>query len=466
MVIALAVGAMFRANAQVPPPESVPSRVGVGQPVKTGEKAVEPSTRPQGAKDRRSLQRGGDAFKKMPQTPGAEAALWVERGDALMQKSREWFDGRLYAQAESAYLQALALDREHEAAMVGLAWVYNSEHSFDAGKDWAQKALARNPRLPHAHALLGDAAVELGDYEDAFEHYQKALDIRPDLSSYSRAAHLMWLTGDTRKARWLMNKAVAAGGTHAENIAWCQAELALISFQDGALLPAERQAESALEHAPTNRHALAIMGRIKVAKKEYPAAIQFYQRALDISLDHDSLVALGDLYALTDRREQAEEQYKRVVALHNSATNHSHGGSVHAHGHAQLAHFYADHDRNLDEALRQAELAYGTYKNVYVADTLAWCYYQKGDYEKARKLIRKALQHNTPDAMFLYHAGMVCSKTGEIGAAQKYLYQALSLNPNFHPRHPTTAAETLQALAARRSVEKSEEHPVTPVSSK
>ena len=387
---------------------------------------------------------------------GAEAALCVERGDALMRKSRESLDGRLYAEAESAYLQALALDRENEAAMVGLAWVYNSEHSFDAGKDWAQKALARNPQLPHAHALLGDAAVELGDYDDALEHYQKALDIRPDLSTYSRAAHLLWVTGDTRKARWLMNKAIAAGSSDAGNIAWCRAELALMSFQDGALLPAEGQAEMALREAPTNHHVLAVMGRIKMAKKDYAAAIDFYQRSINITPNHDSLVALGDLYALSNRPEQAEEQYKRVVALQNSATNHSHGGGVHSHGDAQLARFYADHGRNLKEALRQAELAYATYKNVFVADTLAWCYYQNGDYENARRTIRKALRHKTPDASLLYHAGMIYSKTGDIGTAQKYLYQALNLNPNFHPRHPTTAAETLKALAALRSVPKPE----------
>ena len=46
------------------------------------------------------------------------------------------------------------------------------------------------PTARRAYGLLGDAAVEMGDYEAAFKHYQKMLDIRPDLSSYSRGAHL------------------------------------------------------------------------------------------------------------------------------------------------------------------------------------------------------------------------------------------------------------------------------------
>jgi len=291
----------------------------------------------------------------------------------------------------------------------------------------------------------------LGNYDDAFDHYQSALDMRPDLSSYSRAAHLVWLTGDARKARWLMQKAIDSGGPHAENTAWCRAQLALMSFHNGALLPAEHEAEQALKEAPNNYHVLAVMGKIKTAKKEYDAAIQFYQRAIEMNPNHDLLVALGDLYALAGRREEAEKQYKRVVDFHTSGAAHSHVGAgqpqLHSHPNAQLARFYADHDRNLDDALREARLAYRDYKNVFVADTLAWCYYKKGQYEEAGKTIRKALRLNTPDAAILFHAGMIQAKLGDRGTARKFLYRALSLNPQFHPQDAAVAAETIKMLA-------------------
>lgn len=111
--------------------------------------------------------------------PGKDADSYSRRGDSLMQKSRETMDIRLYEEAESAYERALAIDPNHEAAMVGLAWVHNSEHDFDGGRMWAEKALLLNPALPDAYALLGDAAVELGNYDEAFDHYQKAMDLRP-----------------------------------------------------------------------------------------------------------------------------------------------------------------------------------------------------------------------------------------------------------------------------------------------
>jgi tetratricopeptide (TPR) repeat protein len=374
------------------------------------------------------------------------ATDWVQLGDRLMQAARESTNASLYERAISAYHKALDQDPKNEDALVGLAWVHNTQHAFDEGRLWAQKALAINPELQHAHALLGDAAVELGDYEEALDHYQKALDLRPDLSSYSRAAHLIWLMGDARQGRWLMAKAIKAGGPYAENTAWCRAELARMLWHEGALLAAEQQAELALQQAPRNPHVLAMLGKIKMGQKDYDKAIEFCQRAAEITPTHDCFVTLGDLYALTGRQEEAEKQYRLVVDLHASGASHTHRNAVqpHSHGNAQLARFYADHDRNLDEALREARLAYRDYKNVYAADTLAWCYYKKGQYDEAGQTIRKALRLNTPDASILFHAGMIHAKLGQSGAAKKYLYRALSLNPYFHPTDAVVAAETLK----------------------
>jgi len=430
-----------------------PTAPEASQPPQPSPNEAAPLATPRNSNQQAQIDREiADLLSKAEQS-SATPAVWAKLGNALMQKSREIPDSGLYERAKSAYHKALDLDPQNEDALVGLAWVHNTQHEFDEGRTWAEKALAVNSGLAHAHALLGDAAVELGDYDAALDHFQKALDTQPDLSSYSRAAHLIWLMGDARKGRWLMEKAIKAGGPYAENTAWCRAELALMLWHDGALLPAEQQAETALKGAPKNAHVLATMGRIKMAKKEYDKAIDLYRRAIEITPSHDSLVALGDLYILTGQTNEAEKQYKRVVELHASGAAHSHGGLTHTHpdgqGNAQLARFYADHDRNLDEALRGVELAYRTYTNVFVADTLAWCYYKKGEYERAKSTIRKALQHKTPDASLLFHAGMIYAKTGDKGSAQKYLYQALSLNPHFDPQQAVVAADTLKLLAER-----------------
>jgi tetratricopeptide (TPR) repeat protein len=152
-------------------PASTKSR----QLFEAGQAAVAPSTPSPVTKGDTDLDREIADLRRKALHANPDSSSLVRLGDRLMQKSRESAEAGLYAEAESAYKKALAINPNFEDAMVGVAWVRNSQHEFDDGRSWIEKALAINPRLPHAHALLGDAAVELGNYDDAFEHYQTAL---------------------------------------------------------------------------------------------------------------------------------------------------------------------------------------------------------------------------------------------------------------------------------------------------
>ena len=99
-------------------------------------------------------------------------------------------------------------------------------------------------------------------------------------------------------------------------------------------------------------------------------------------------------------------------------------------------------------ALQLAETEYKTRPTVYAADTLAWCYYKNGRIPEARKYSLKALSQNTPEAMFLYHRGMILAKAGDIGEARKVLYQALSQNPYFDPLGAVAAMNMVQEVGA------------------
>jgi tetratricopeptide (TPR) repeat protein len=287
------------------------------------------------------------------------------------------------------------------------------------------------------------------------DHYQATLDLRPDLSSYSRAAYLLWLTGDARRARILMRKAIAAGGPHPENTAWCRAELGLMLFHEGALLPAEQELDKALKEAPRNPHVLAVAARIKVARKDFSSALELYERAMDLAPQVPTMAALAELHTLMGNSREAEKLTAHILETTASGGHsHSHGADgshTHTHalsGDAQLARFLADSDRDLDRAMAEAEAAYASFKNVAVTDTLAWCYYKKARITDAARLARRALRWGTPDAMLYFHAGMIYAAMGDAVTARKYLHHALSLNPRFHPRYSDVAARTLEELGA------------------
>jgi tetratricopeptide (TPR) repeat protein len=379
------------------------------------------------------------ASSETAREPGRDAA-WTALGDAFMQKARETADGSYYARAEAAYRKALELNPKGVDALVGLAWVEGGRHEFEASIEWARKALAIDAKCAAAYGLVGDAALEMGDYDAAFDQYQKMLDARPGLASYGRSAHLLHLTGDTRRATMLMSKAIQAGGSYAENTAWCRAQLALMYFSEGAYLPAKQLLEEGLRLRPGDYRLLAAMGKVLAAMKEYKAAIGYYARAVTVAPQQDFVAALGDLYALTGQSEEAKHQYALVESI--ARINKANGVK----GDLGTARFYADHDLHLDRALQLAQLEYKTRPNVYTADTLAWACFKSGDLENAGKYIALALKQNTPEAQFSFHKGMICAKAGDKVAARQALYEALSLNPNFDPLQAPVAIEALRQL--------------------
>jgi tetratricopeptide (TPR) repeat protein len=320
--------------------------------------------------------------------------------------------------------------------------VQSARHEFEKSTESARKALAVDATNAAAYGLLGDAALELGDYDLAAEHYQKMLDLRPDISAYSRSAHFLFVTGDVRRATWVMDRAIKAGAPYAENTAWCRAQLALMHLATGNLVAAEQIVEHAIARAPSNYHVLFAQGRVRAARGSYAGAIESYRRAAAIAPQHEVVIALGQLYLVTDDQKRAEQQWALVETI--DALNKANGVT----GDVQIVRFLADRDRRLPEALAIAEREFKRRPNVFVADALAWTYYKNGRYSDARRVVAKALAQRTPDASLLFHAGMIHAKLGDRVTAQRQLAQALSLNPAFDPIDAPIAAATLAELGA------------------
>lgn len=367
--------------------------------------------------------------------------VWVRLGDTLMQKPRETADPRYYACAEQVYRQALARNPHSADAMAGLAWVASDRNQYGKSAEWASKAVALDPQNNTAYGLLGDDDAALGHYDDAYAHYQKMLDIRPDIASYSRGARLLYQDGNSRKALWLMAKAVQTGSPYAENTAWCRVQFAQMLFDQGALLPAEQTVQAVLKATPNNAAALSEMGKFKAARGNFPAAIALLQKSTALAPDTDTLTLLGDLYALSGSKAEAEKQYAQVESLYKKDTD------AGIDDHMQIARFDADHDRNLPDALQMAEQN-KTSQNINDADTLAWCLYKNGQEEAAKAAVQAALARRTPEAEMLFHAGMIYAKAGDRVTGGKCLSHALSLNPYFNLRDAKIAADTLKQLGS------------------
>ena len=363
--------------------------------------------------------------------PG-ESRAWVARGDALMQEHRQSAATGTLERAESAYREALRLDPTSPDALVGLAWVHGVEHEFTRSVELAERALARAPDHVRAHGVLGDAALELGDYRRAATEYQAMLDLRPDLAAYSRVAELFDRTGDPNRAMLFMRRAIDAGGSP-EQRSWCRARLARMLWRRGALAAAEQELARALAGSDGNSEVLLVAGTLDAARGDYAGAIAHYETIVSRQEHPLALASLGDVYQLLGQSAAAERAYARAEA----AFAH-HGGNA-VSGDLARARFLAERDGHLELAEQEALAAYHRHPTGAASDALAWVYHKQGRNVEADRLIHEALRKGVRDAEVLFHAGIIHASLGRRESARRHLFEAVSLNPTFHPIHAKRA---------------------------
>lgn len=212
----------------------------------------------------------------------------------------------------------------------------------------------------------------------------------------------------------------------AENVAWTHLMLGEQYFQRGDLIKAEAETQSALRIYPGYHRALAEMGKIRAAQGRFPAAIDLYAKALAVIPLPLYAASLGDLYARTGKKKEAEKQYALVEyigalgKLNQVVYN------------RELAIFYADHDRHLPVALELAQKELEARHDVYTWDALAWTLARNGRPQEAADAMHKALHMGTQDALLMYHAGIIQQQLGNREQARVYLKRALNINPQFH----------------------------------
>lgn len=362
-----------------------------------------------------------------------------------LQRVRETGDMGSLEQATRAAKASLAACPA-EANPTGLALLAETKftaHDFAAARDDARRLTELAPRDQAAWATLGDTLLELGDYEEARRAFQTlaALGDGTSFAAETRLARLAELYGKTEEAarhlRDALDLAEEMSSPPREAIAWCRWQLGELEFAGGRYAAAEAHNRAALKGFPGYYRALAGLGRALAARGDLAGAIAQYERASRSLPDPALLAALGDLYALAGRKEDAAAQYALVEQIGRlSAAN----GALY---NRQLALFYADHDLKKEEAYAQAAREYTVRRDVYGADAVAWTALKAGRTAEARAAVHDALRLGTRDARLLYHAGMVMRAAGDPAGARSYLERALALSPRFDP---------LQAREARRAL--------------
>jgi tetratricopeptide (TPR) repeat protein len=362
-----------------------------------------------------------DTLRAHPDNGAAATYL----GQAYLQKVRETGDPSYYPKAEGLFKHALDRDKNDVDAMVGLGTLALARHDFAGALDWGQRAVARNAHHAPSYGVVGDAQIELGRYDDAVKTFQQMVNLRPDLTSFSRVSYARELYGDVDGAIEAMQRAAVAGAGRAENVAWTQAQLGNLYFNKGDLDGAEAQYEASLTTLDGYVYGLAGEAKVAGARGDLAGATALYAQAIQTMPLPEFVIALGDVDQTAGRPDAAAKQYALVDAMQQLYRQNGVDTDV------EMALFEADHDRDLDQALARARAGYEKRPSIRAADVLAWTLYKTGDAAEARQYSQEALRLGTHDALMHFHAGMIESALGNRDAAIGHLQQALTINPNF-----------------------------------
>jgi tetratricopeptide (TPR) repeat protein len=274
-------------------------------------------------------------------------------------------------------------------------------HLFATAVDSSRRLIKISPADPWNWGTLGDAYIEMGDYENAAEAYQKMVALRPDLASYNRAAHFHFLYDDVPGAIAIMKKAIEAGSSSPENVAWCMVDLGNIYFKSGQLDLARQSFTDALRTFKNYHPAYAGLGRVLAQTGDLTNAVANYRRAQEITPLPDYAAALYDLYKKAGQDSLAVKQMELLDVIDRLSIANGEKAN------RNLVLAFADHDVKLARALELAQGELEFRRDVYSYDALAWALYKNGRVAEARQYMEKALLLKTPEPGFRLHSEII-----------------------------------------------------------
>jgi tetratricopeptide (TPR) repeat protein len=384
------------------------------------------------------------AIRKNPQDQKSLLALAA----LFIQEARVTGNYVYYDMAAMKYINTvLAKDSANFTALIYKSLIYLSQHHFADGLATAEKAQKINPYNAFVYGIIVDGNVEMGKYDSAVANSDKMVSIRPDLRSYSRISYLREIYGDYPGAIEAMKMAVQAGAPGDESTEWSRVQLGHLYENTGELKYAEMHYTIALQERPNYAYALAGLARIALASKDYNKAIAYYLEADSLVNDYAFKEELVDVYHLAGQKDKADAVSKIVIdGMSKDSQLGNTNESIGHYADRELAYAYLKIN-NYDKALEHALLEYNRRPdNIDVNETVAWVYYQKGDYAKAASYINTAVKTHSKNPTLLCRSGLIYARAGQKELAKKTLQEALKNNPNISGSLKTESAGMLREL--------------------
>ena len=339
------------------------------------------------------------------------------------------------ASARAHFEKSLSLEPDLLEARFELGAVYEADRKYTEAADLYNDILAQQPdnvqarmalghvydrsgRKQEAQAIfsaLGEESAEhpevmqtlVREYLDAQNYAAADAIIQGMLQAVPKNADLRYLAGvaldglEEKDAAIGQLKQVSPASRFYQNAVTHAALLyqEMDRLQEGADLLV-----SAIENDPENPEFRYYLGSVYEQMEAYAQAEQTLKDGLALDPENPRLwFRLGVVYDKWDRKTDSIAAMKQVIDIEPDNANALN----------YLGYTYADMGIHLDEAERLVRAALEHKPgDGYITDSLAWVYYQRGQYDQALPLMEQAVELVPDDPIIREHLGDVYSKLG------------------------------------------------------
>ena len=321
---------------------------------------------------------------------------------AALRRARVESNGGYTLKAERVLNAVLAREPGDYDALKMLGAVYMSQHRFREAIEVATRATRVHPKESWNYGVIGDAHIELGDYDAAFDAFDTMARLRPDAAAYARVAYAQELQGRLQDAIRSMRMAADATGAHdPESLAWHYAQGGNLLLQTGDTDAAEREFARA-EHAfPGHPFAGAGAARVAAARGRYDDALTTYHALMSKAPTSEIAIAAADVLSMRGDEDGARAMYARAEAIERDAW------LTEARLTTNVARMLAERGVRTAEAVQLAEEAARSRRDIFTMDALAWAYFRAGRFTEAAAASRQARRTGTADRRILAHAAAI-----------------------------------------------------------
>jgi tetratricopeptide (TPR) repeat protein len=358
------------------------------------------------------------------------SSVYERSGELRYQLGLAQLLNKQLAQAMTSLTQAIDLDPQAPEPALLLAQLQMGRNDFDAGIQTVSRLLRQRPQEPRARLLLARGYTAKGQLDDALAIYQEytrdfpqdpqgpflsglalygqrkvaearqsfeqCLRVKPEyIPAVEQLVGLDLVATNfpsaLERATRLVNARTNSPAAHLL--------LARVYLAQRDPARAEVELNRTIELAPEEGTAYMLLAQLYIFTKRQADALKQIEQLLNTKPDDTgALMMLGILESEAGRYTRARDAYEKLLSYRPglpAALN-------------NLAYLYAERLNEPDKAYKLARQARVLRENdPYVADTLGWILYRRGEYAEAWPLLEESAAKlpNQPEVQ--YHLGMM-----------------------------------------------------------